>query len=61
MEERIDDGSQWALLDVAERAARQVYHRLEGQPRETAISIIQRALYYAMLEAMEVAQKKATN
>ena len=61
MEQRIDDDSQWALLEVAGRAAIQVYHKIEGQPKETAISIIERALYYAMLEAIEVAQKKSTN
>ncbi|MDQ4075789.1 MAG: hypothetical protein M3220_06015 [Chloroflexota bacterium] len=61
MEERIEDGSQWALLEVAGRAARQVYHKIEGQPKETAISIIERTLYYAMLEAIEVVQKKANN
>ena len=61
MEERIDNDSQWALLEVAGQAARQVYHKIEGQPRETAIALIQRTLYYAMLEAIEVAQKKSNN
>ena len=61
MEERIDNDSQWALLEVAGQAARQVYHTIEGQPRETAIAIIQRTLYYAMLEAIEVAQKNSNN
>ena len=61
MEERLDDGSQWALLEVAERAAWQVYHTIDGQPKETAISIIERTVYYAMLEAIEVAQQQSTN